>query len=125
MNIEEGKIAEQQGTSRALKDYGTMMVNDQSKMLDELKKMAATKKIIVRNFLGESKSEGLKKLKEANGRDFDDKFIRMMIIDHKRDVKKFEKALYSTDPDIQVFATKYLPLIKDHLNKIKSIKNDS
>lgn len=94
-------------------------------MLEELKKIAATKNTNIARSLGQSKSDGLKNLKEMHGKDFDDKFIRMMTLDHKRDVEKFEKALYSPDPDIQVFATKYLPLIKDHLNKIRSIKNDS
>ncbi|HYI78569.1 MAG TPA: DUF4142 domain-containing protein, partial [Chryseolinea sp.] len=66
--------------------------------------------------------KGLTDLKEVHGKSFDKKFIRMMIIDHKRDLKKFEKATRSTDADIQVFATKYLPYVQSHLQKIKALK---
>lgn len=124
MDIEQGKIAQQRCTSRPLKDYGTLMVTDQTRMLEELKKLAAEKGLSTTISLGEEKSSGLRDLKEKHGKDFDDKFIKMITIDHRRDVKKFEDALSSTDPDIQVFATKYLPLVRSHLDKIRSIRKD-
>lgn len=122
MDLRQGKLAEQRATTRSLKDYGTLMIRDQASMLDDLKKIATLKKIEIDTTLGPDKSEGLQDLMQMHGRDFDNAFMRMMIIDHRRDVKKFEKALTSPDPDIQVFATKYLPLVKSHLEKIRSIK---
>jgi putative membrane protein len=126
MDIEQGKIAQQRGTSRTVKDYGTLMVNDQTKMLEDLRKIAVKKGLTMATSLGEDKSSGLRlrDLKDEHGKDFDDKFTKMMAIDHKRDVKIFEEAVLSTDPDIQVFATKYLPLVKSHLDKIKSIRKN-
>lgn len=122
MDMEEGKIAQQRATFRALKDYGTLMVKDQAAMLSDLKSIAAAKKIKISSDLGEKKADGLSDLKEVHGKEFDSKFIKMMTIDHKRDLKMFDRALSSTDPDIQVFATKYSPMVKSHLNKIQSIK---
>lgn len=124
MDIEQGKIAEQRCTSRTLKDYGTLMVEDQNRMLEELKELAAKKGLVITTSLSEKKSSALNDLKERHGKDFDKKFVRMITIDHKRDVKKFEDALLSTDPDIQVFATKYLPLVKTHLDMIRSIRKN-
>ena len=122
MDMEEGKIAQQRATFRALKDYGTLMVKDQAAMLSDLKSIAAAKKIKISSDLGEKKADGLSDLKEVHGKEFDSKFIKMITIDHKRDLKMFDRALFSKDPDIQVFATKYLPMVKSHLNKIQSIK---
>ena len=122
MDIAQGKIAEQRATTRALKDYGTLMVTDQTRMLEDLKKIAVEKGFAVTEDLGEKKSSGLEALKRKHGKDFDDKFVKMMTIDHRRDLKEFEEALSSTDPDIKVFATKYLPLVKSHLDMIKAIK---
>lgn len=125
MDLEEGKIAQQRSTSKNLKEYGTLMVKDQSEMLLELKKIAQQKNISLPQTLSEGKAEGLADLKEVHGKSFDKKFIKMMIIDHKRDIKKFENAAASKDADIQVFATKYLPVLQEHLDRIRSLKKDS
>lgn len=124
MDLEEGKTAQQRSTTRSLKDYGTLMVKDQSAMLAELQKLAALKNITLPATLGEDKADGLADLKEEHGKLFDKKFIKMMTIDHKRDVKKFEKATRYSDADVQVFATKYFPVVQSHLTKIRSLKND-
>ena len=122
MDLEEGKIAQQRSTTKDLKSYGTLMVNQQTEMLNEIKKLASLKNVTLPTALGEEKSEGLKNLKEVHGKSFDKKFIKMMIADHKRDVKKFERATRSTDADVQVFATRYLPYVQSHLDKIKALK---
>jgi putative membrane protein len=122
MDLEEGKIAQQRSTTKDLKSYGTLMVKDQTEMLHELKKLAALKHVAIPSGLGPDKAEGLKELKEVHGESFDRKFIKMMIIDHKRDVKKFERATRSRDADVQVFATKYLPYIQSHLERIRGLK---
>ena len=107
MDREEGKLAAQRGTNRPLKDYGTQMIEDQTEMLQDLKKIASSKNLEIASELGWKKTSGLSDLHELHGEEFDAKFIRMMIIDHKRDIRKLEKASKSSDADIQVFATKY------------------
>jgi putative membrane protein len=121
MDIEEGKIAQQRSTTKDLKSYGTLMVNDQTEMLREIKKLAVLKKVSLPNELGRDKTEGLKDLKEVHGKSFDKKFIKMMTIDHKRDVKRFERATHSSDADVQVFATRYLPYVQSHLERIRAL----
>ena len=122
MDLEEGKIAQQRSTTKELKAYGTLMVKEQSEMLEALKKIAADKGILLPAQLGPDKADGLSDLREVHGKSFDKKFIKMMIIDHKRDAKKFELATRSNDADIQVFATRYLPYVQSHLERIKSLK---
>jgi putative membrane protein len=123
MDLEEGKIAQQRSTTKDLKSYGTLMVNDQTEMLREIKKLAVRKNVSLSNQLGPDKAEGLKDLKEVHGKSFDKKFIKMMTIDHKRDVKRFERATRSSDADLQVFATRYLPYVQSHLERIKALKD--
>ena len=122
MDLEEGKIAQQRSTTKDLKSYGTLMVKDQTEMLREIKKLAVLKNVSLSNELGPDKAEGLKDLKEVHGKSFDKKFIKMMTIDHKRDMKKFERATRSSDADVQVFATRYLPYIQSHLERIRALK---
>jgi putative membrane protein len=122
MNLEEGKIAQQRSTTKDLKSYGTLMVNDQTEMLREIEKLADLKNVSLPSELGPDKAAGLMDLKGVHGKSFDKKFIKMMTIDHKRDVKRLEHATRSSDADVQVFATRYLPYIQSHLEKIRALK---
>jgi putative membrane protein len=123
MDLQEGKTAEQRATYKSLKQYGSLMVEDQSKMLKEIRALAEEKKVFIPSSLGAEKADALADLERVHGESFDKKFIRMMILDHKRDVKKLERATEYGDADVQVFATKYLPVVQSHLDKIKALKN--
>lgn len=123
MDSQEGEMAMKNGTSNEIKSYGKLMVNDQARMLTSIKKLAAQKKISLPATISEKKAEGRADLEKEMGRDFDEKFIKMMIIDHKRDVKEFEEAMKSSDLEVKAFATKYLPLIKSHLQKAEQLKD--
>lgn len=125
MDLQEGKTAEQQATNKSLKQYGSLMVADQSKMLDEIRKLAEQKKIFIPSSLGSDKAAALADLRKVHGESFDRKFMKMMIVDHRRDVKKLERATEYSDADIQVFATKYLPIVQSHLDKVKALKKDN
>jgi len=122
MDLEEGKVAMQRSTSKNLKEYGDLMIKDQSRMLEELKIIAERKQVKLPSSLSQEKAEGLVDLKKEHGESFDKKFIKMMILDHKRDVRKFERATKSNDADIKLFATKYLPVVQSHLEKIRTLK---
>jgi putative membrane protein len=122
MDLEEGKTAQQRATTRALKDYGSLIAKDQAEMLENLQKIAVRKRVSIPSWVGPEKAEALNELKELHGKFFDKKFIKMMMIDHKRDIKKLENAIQYGDADIQVFATRYLPVVQSHLDQIKALK---
>ena len=122
LDLEEGKTALQRSTTRQLKDYGALMVKDQTNMLIDLKKIAERKQVSLPTWLSREKADELSDLKSVHGKAFDEKFMKMMILDHKRDIKLLEKASLTGDADMQVFATKYLPVVKSHLDKIKALK---
>ncbi len=125
MGLEEGKTAQQRSTKRSLKEYGALMVNDQTQMLKDLRKIAQQKSVSIPSWPGSDKADGLDDLNALHGKSFDKKFIRMMIIDHKRDIKILKDATDYGDADIQVFATKYLPIVQSHLDKIRTLKRSN
>ena len=122
MDFEEGKAAQQKSAVDAIKDYGSIMVRDQSKMLADLRALAASKHITLPDTPDEHQQKALVDLQQEEGNSFDKKFIKMMIIDHKRDVKKFKKAAQSSDPDVRAFALKYLPVVESHLDDVQKLK---
>jgi putative membrane protein len=123
MDIEEGKLAQEKGTTEAVKQYGQLMVQDQTKMLKELRVLAASKNIILPNTLSIKKSKGLQDLKEAKGVEFDDMFIKMIKLDHERDVDEFDDATDFEDRDVKKYATNYLPIVQSHLDKVKQLED--
>ena len=117
----EGQLAQKKGTTPAIKKYGTLMLHDQTAMLVSLQKLAAVKNVSLPHQISDKKAGGRDELAGKTGSDFDKKFISMMEIDHKRDIKAFEQASGSDDPDVSAFAKKYLPMIQDHLAKLQQI----
>lgn len=122
MDSQEGKLATQKGTTASIRKYGKWMMKDQSILLKEIKKLAAKRKIALPKSISDKKENGRENLAEKSGNDFDEKFIKMMIIDHERDIKLFEKAVEFDDIQVSAFARKYLPTIQAHLVKIKNIR---
>jgi putative membrane protein len=125
MDREEGREAAKKGTTQQIKNYGALMIEEQTYLLSELREFAATKNITLPTKISEEKQNALKDLKEKSGVAFDKKFIKMIRIDHKRDVRKFKKASKCDDPELSSFATKHLPMIESHLQKIEQIKKSN
>lgn len=122
MDYREGKLAADRGTTAPIKEYGELMMEDQNMLLDKIRTLASAKKVTLPTNISDKKEKGREDLAASKGKDFDKKFVQMMIIDHERDVKLFKKARNSKDKDISSFASQYLPLIESHLKKIKDIK---
>ena len=123
MDAQEGKLATEKGTAAPIREYGKLMMKDQDALLRKIKQLAAKRNIMLPSGISDKKEDGREDLAEEKGEDFDDKFIKMMIIDHERDVKLFEKATEFKDSEVSAFAKANLPIIQSHLDKIKAIKH--
>ena len=122
VNLEEGKTATQRGTFRPLKDFGASIAEDHQKMLEDLRKIAAKKDIAVAQWISPDRATDLNALREVHGKTFDKKFLKIIIGDLKRDAKILKNATESPDAEIQVFATRYLPVVENHLARAKALK---
>src|SRR5205085_12471469 len=101
MHIEEGKLAADNGTRAEIKQYGQLIVQDQTEMLKELRMLAASKTMVLPNTLSNEKADGLADLREKTGEEFDEKFVKMITVDHKRDVDDFDDATGFNDKDVR------------------------
>ncbi len=124
MDYAEGKLAAERGTTQAIRAYGLLMVRDQNELLDELNALAAKREIAVPETIGAEKLDHLRELRELNGRKFDKAFISSMTIDHRRDVREFERASQFEQRAVSDYAARRLPLIRAHLEKIEAIHDD-
>ena len=126
MEVELGNYAQQNAASQRVKDFGAMMVKDHTKAGDELKSIATAKNITLPVTPGKDAQKDMTDLMKKKGADFDKAYMNMMLSDHKKDVKEFEKAAKDCkDPEIKSFAVKTLPVLIIHLDSCKAITGKS
>jgi putative membrane protein len=68
------------------------------------------------------------KLARLSGAEFDKQYIQAMVIDHAKSVELFEKHSFVSnegDSQLKEYASKNLPLIKEHYEKAKSMSGNS
>ncbi|WP_338876416.1 DUF4142 domain-containing protein [Spirosoma sp. SC4-14] len=124
LEVELGRMAQEKAQSQQVKDFGAMMVKDHSKANDELKALASSKNIVLPSTLGEEEQKHVDELAKLSGKEFDKKYVSLMVDDHQKDVDEFkEEAKDAKDPDIKAFAAKTVPTLQEHLNKIKAIND--
>ena len=123
LEVESGKLAQQNGASQAVKDFGAMMVTDHGKASQELLTLASNHGIGLSMTLPADKQKHLDDMKKMTGKAFDRHYVNMMVSDHQKDISKFKKASTSAaSDDLKTWATNTLPTLQKHLDSIQAVK---
>lgn len=99
------------------------MIADHTKANDELKALAAKKKVALPTQMGSHQAilEDLNRLSDA---DFDKEYVEAMVDDHEDDVELFKnESENSKDAELKAFAAKTLPALQSHLRMIRDIQS--
>ncbi|MBO9640841.1 DUF4142 domain-containing protein [Siphonobacter aquaeclarae] len=124
LEVELGKLAQQKSASAKVKEFGAMMEKDHTQANDKLKAIADAKSIILPGRLDESGQKHFDELSKLSGKEFDKKYINLMVDDHEEDLKLFNKAAQDAkDPDLKNFATDVSGKVQEHLNHVKQLKS--
>ena len=122
VEVKLGEIASTKGKRDDVKAFGTRMVKDHSNANADLKTLAEQKGVKLPENLGTKNSALVAKLSKMEGDAFDGAYVKDMVEDHEMDVKEFEKAANEAkDPDVKAFAAKTLPVLKQHLDHVKTL----
>ena len=114
--VKLGNLAEQQGTTQTIKDFGKRMVTDHSNAEDSLKTAAASSKIDLPTTLDAKDQAVYDRLAKLSGEAFDRAYARDMVRDHRGDLIEFRhEANDGKDAAIKTFASKTLPTLETHL----------
>ena len=113
--VELGKLAQQNAQNDEVKQFGSRMVQDHTAANDKLKPILAAKDITAPTQLDEKHKKTLDKLSKMRGGEFDRAYMREMVEDHDKDVKKFrQEAEHGGDADLKAFAQQTLPVLEQH-----------
>ncbi len=114
--VKLGNLAEQQGTTQTIKDFGKRMVTDHSSAEDNLKTAAASSKIKLPTTLDAKDQAVYDRLAKLSGEAFDRAYALDMVRDHRGDVVEFRhEANDGKDAAIKTFASEALPTLETHL----------
>ncbi|RZJ61626.1 MAG: DUF4142 domain-containing protein [Flavobacterium sp.] len=121
--IELGKLAQQKSTNADVKGLAQMMIDAHTKAGEATKALAAKKNITLPASLTEKGQDKFSDLNDKTGKDFDEKYVDMMVDGHEKMIDKMEKASEkATDEEIRMWAANMLPELRKHLEHSKMVK---
>jgi putative membrane protein len=124
MEVQLGEAASKNAASAKVKEFGRRMVKDHTKANGELKSLAAKKNVTLPQTPGADHQKHIDDMKTKKGADFDKDYMSMMVDDHEKDVRKFENAANNAkDAELKAFASKTLPVLREHLQMAKTIND--
>ncbi len=121
--VQMGQLAQQNGQSQQVKEFGQRMVTDHSKANDELKQVAQQQGVQLPDSPSAKQKAEYKRLSKLHGDAFDDAYAKLMVSDHKKDVAEFQREADSgNNPEVKNWAGQTLPTLKEHLQLAEQMK---
>lgn len=111
--IQAGEIAQKDGRSKAVKEYGKMLVKDHTAADKEVTDLAQSENV---NLQSSTPAPGPNDMGTmASGRDFDKMFAQEMLDDHRKAIAAVTEALNNTaDPQLRKLLAALLPALQRH-----------
>jgi putative membrane protein len=123
MEVDLGNIAQTNAANERVKGFGNMMISDHGQANNELRQFAQARNVMLTDSLDKKMQDHMTSMQKMTGKAFDKHYMGMMVDDHVKDVKEFEKASTSAkDPDLRAWAAKTLPVLQKHLDSAKAIR---
>ena len=121
--VNTGKMALEKSTNSRVKNFATMLVNDHTKLGDELSQIAKDKKITLPPLSGMAEMRQADRLAMKQGNDFDKAFLDAMILDEKKALDICSNGTKTCkDASLKAFAIKTLPVLKAHLDSAQNVR---
>lgn len=124
-----GRLAAQKGTHAEVKRFGEMMVRDHTAAGQELKQihsqLAATNaenRTTTDTDARDDHKDALEDLQGLSGREFDQKYMDLMVDHHEKAVNELERRAENGSTEVRQWAAKTLPKVQQHLEQAKTIK---
>jgi putative membrane protein len=111
--IQAGEIAQKNGKSKAVKDYGRMLVKDHTAADDKVAELAQRERV---DLVASTPAPGPNDMGTmASGPDFDRKFAQEMLDDHRKALGVLTDARdTTTDPQLRRLLTDLIPTLEKH-----------
>jgi putative membrane protein len=106
-----------------VRSFAERMVVDHTKTNAELRTIAERKGVTLSTRWASDRQKSADELAKATGAAFDERYARLMVDDHERDVKEVEKASRDVkDPELRAWASRTLPILQEHLRLARGLE---
>jgi len=120
--VQLGQLAAQKGSSDDVKQFGQKMVDDHTKLGDQMKQVAQKLGVKEPKDLSKKDRELVAKLQGLSGAQFDDAYIEAMVKDHKKTASDFKHEAGSTqNSSLKQFTQQDAQIIDGHLQMVEQI----
>lgn len=120
--VKMGKLASEKASDPDVKAFGQQMADDHTTANDQLTSVAKQENMTLPSNLTAKDEAMYNRLEKLSGVAFDKAYVADMLKDHEADVKEFQKEAHSgQDAAIKNFAAQTLPVLQEHLGKMKAI----
>lgn len=110
-----GKLAQQKASSSEVKDFGTRMVDDHTKAIEQLSQIAKDDGVQLPAQLDRKHQKTYDRLSKLSGGEFDREYMKEMASAHKKTISEYEKEAKSAkDQPLQQHAQQTLPTLREH-----------
>lgn len=115
-----GKLAEQKGTDKSIRQFGKKLATDHSANLKKAESVARSMGVKAPKAPGANQQATYGSLSQLPGSRFDRQFAEAMVKDHRKDIKEFQNQAQKPGPTA-AFASQTLPTLKQHLAIAESL----
>ncbi len=119
--VQLGTLAQERASSDDVKSFAKRMVDDHTKVGEDLAKVAQKKHVALPKEIDAKHKALHDRLAKLSGKEFDRAYMDAMLADHREDVAAFQREAKSSDADVRDFATRSLPTLEQHLASAQEI----
>jgi putative membrane protein len=120
--VQLGKLAAEKGNSSEVKQFGQKMVEDHTRLNEQLKPIADTFGVSAPKHLNKADQAEYDKLSGLSGDAFDQEYITDMVKDHRKDLHEFRREETATsNPELKQAVGQAEQVISQHLSMIQGI----
>jgi len=114
--VELGNLAQQRGSSDAIKNFGKKLVNDHTKLNNDLRDIAVRQNLTLPMDLSSEERRTIDKLSKLSGASFDREFWKDSVSEHRDDIAEFRKEVDKGENQaLKDFAASSIPILEEHL----------
>jgi putative membrane protein len=113
--VKLGQLAVQKGSSEDVKSFGQKMVDDHTKLNNDMAPIADSMGVRLPKDLSKDDQVEYDKLNALSGNDFDMEYLSFMVKDHHKDLREFrQEEASTTDPTLKTAVEGGAKVIHEH-----------
>ncbi len=123
LEVKLGELAQQHAQSEDVKKFGQRMVDDHTKLDDQLSQYASQHGISLPDKPDKKGQTEYDMLSKLSGAQFDKRYMALMEVEHKGDLDAFQKTAKSAkDPQLAAIVSSAIPTLQEHYTMAKQVR---